>query len=38
LTLGGLDIDPFPHMERWLDTVGHLPATLKAYALDPWSR
>jgi hypothetical protein len=29
--LGGVDVDPFPHLERWLDAVGHRPATLKTY-------
>jgi len=29
----GVDVDPFPHLERWLDTVGQLPATPKAYEL-----
>lgn len=29
--LDGVDFDLFPHLERWLDTEGQLPAAIKAY-------
>jgi hypothetical protein len=28
--LDGVDVDPFPHLERRLDAVGQRPATLQA--------
>ena len=28
-----VDVDPFPHPERWLDAVGQRSATLNAYEL-----
>jgi hypothetical protein len=28
--LDGVDVDPFPHLERGLDAVGQRPATLQA--------
>ena len=31
--LDGVDVDPFPHLERGLDAVGQRPATFKAYEL-----
>ncbi|MFZ6649417.1 hypothetical protein ACO0LO_27075 [Undibacterium sp. TJN25] len=33
MMLDGGGVDPFPHLERWLDTVGQLPETLKAHAM-----
>jgi GSH-dependent disulfide-bond oxidoreductase len=32
-TLLGQEIDNFPHVERWLDTIAARPATQRAYAL-----
>jgi hypothetical protein len=29
----GVDVDPFPQRERWLDAVGQRPATRKAHEL-----
>ena len=29
----GQDIEQFPHLKRWLETIGERPATLRAYAL-----
>lgn len=29
----GQDIDQFPHLKRWLATIGDRPATVRAYAL-----
>jgi hypothetical protein len=31
--LEGVDIDPFPHLERGLNAAGVRPATLMAYEL-----
>jgi glutathione S-transferase len=31
--LDGVDVDPFPRLQRWLDAVAQRPATLKAYEL-----
>ncbi|MES2152414.1 MAG: hypothetical protein V4508_21760 [Pseudomonadota bacterium] len=28
-----MGVDPFPHLERWLDAVGQQPATLNVYEL-----
>jgi GST-like protein len=29
----GQDIEQFPHLKRWLETIGERPATVRAYAL-----
>ena len=28
----GQNIDDFPHLKRWLETIGERPATVRAYA------
>jgi GST-like protein len=29
----GQNIDDFPHLKRWLETIGERPATVRAYAM-----
>jgi hypothetical protein len=36
--LDGVDVDPFPHLERWLDAVGQRPATLQAAQIVVFGR